>query len=151
MGRLIPNAFNLGIVIFVAIGSTCCSYGMSVISSTIGQPSFYTHFHLATEGTSGYARTSNLIGAANGLNCAGSAFGAALTAWSADRYGRRFAIQLGAVISIIGAAFCAASVDMGMFLVARFIAGGGVGTLITGIPMWVTFVILPYQAPVKDR
>ena len=138
MGRLIPNTFNLGIVIFVAIGSTCCSYGMSVISSTIGQPSFYTHFHLATEGTPGYSRTSNLIGAANGLNCAGSAFGAALTAWTADRFGRRVGIQLGAVISIVGAILCAASVDMGMFLVSRFIAGVGVGILISGIPMCVT-------------
>ncbi|KAL9114875.1 MAG: hypothetical protein Q9227_001118 [Pyrenula ochraceoflavens] len=109
---------------------------MSVISSTIGQPSFYTHFHLATEGTPGYARTSNLIGAANGLNCAGSAFGAVLTAWSADKFGRKAGIQIGSMFSIVGAALCAASVDMGMFLVARFIAGIGVGYSLSG---WIGF------------
>lgn len=42
MGKLIPNAYNLWVVIFVALGSTACSFGMSVIGSTIGQPSFYT-------------------------------------------------------------------------------------------------------------
>jgi hypothetical protein len=67
MGKLIPNSFNLWIVIFVALGSTACSYGMSVISSTIGQPAFYTYFHLATVDEPGYGHTSNLIGAMNGL------------------------------------------------------------------------------------
>ena len=27
MGKLIPNAFNLAVVIYVALGSTACSYG----------------------------------------------------------------------------------------------------------------------------
>lgn len=31
MGKLIPNAFNLAVVIFVALGSTACSYGMAAI------------------------------------------------------------------------------------------------------------------------
>ena len=87
MGRLIPNAFNFWVVVFVALGSTACSYGMSVISSTIGQPSFYVSFHLAQSGEPGYAHTSNMIGAMNGLNSAGSAFGCWFSAWSADKYG----------------------------------------------------------------
>ena len=31
MGKLIPNAFNLAVVIYVALGSTACSYGMAII------------------------------------------------------------------------------------------------------------------------
>ena len=31
MGKLIPNAFNLLVVIYVALGSTACSYGMAII------------------------------------------------------------------------------------------------------------------------
>lgn len=138
MGNLIPNAFNLWIVIFVALGSTACSYGMAVISSTIGQPAFYTFFNLATAGEPGYAQTSNLIGAMNGLNSAGSAFGAGFTSWSADKFGRKRSIQLGAAVMIVGAALCAGSANMAMFLVARFIAGFGIGMLITTIPMYGT-------------
>jgi fucose permease len=36
---------------------------------------------------------------------------------------------------IIGAALCAGSVNVAMFLVARFIAGFGIGILVTSIPM----------------
>lgn len=138
MGKLIPNAFNFWVVVFVALGSTACSYGMSVISSTIGQPSFYVSFNLATTGTPGYSHTSNLIGAMNGLNSAGSAFGCWFTAWAADKLGRKRSIQLGASIMIVGAALCAGSVNIAMFLVARFIAGFGIGILVTGIPMYVS-------------
>ena len=70
MGKLIPNAFNLGVVIFVALGSTACSYGMAIIGSTIGQPSFYTSLGLAPQGQAGYARTAEYIGAFNGNNYA---------------------------------------------------------------------------------
>ncbi|KAK2748131.1 hypothetical protein FQN57_001255 [Myotisia sp. PD_48] len=136
MGRLVPNFFNLAVVIFVALGSTACSYGMAVISSTIGQPSFYADFNLAQQGEPGYGKTSELIGAMNGLNSAGSAFGCAFLSWSADKYGRKRSIQLGSIILIIGAALCAGSVNMSMFLVARFIAGWGIGMLVTGIPMY---------------
>ena len=31
MGKLIPNSFNLLVVIYVALGSTSCSYGMAII------------------------------------------------------------------------------------------------------------------------
>lgn len=31
MGKLIPNAFNLLVVIYVALGSTACSYGMAIV------------------------------------------------------------------------------------------------------------------------
>ncbi|KAK5276623.1 hypothetical protein LTR16_010917, partial [Cryomyces antarcticus] len=116
---------------------------MSVISSTIGQPSFYADLGLATIGTEGYARTSNLIGAFNGINSAGSAVAAVFCAWSANAYGRLRTIQLGAVVLIIGAALCAGSVNVAMFLVARFIAGFGVGALITVIPMYQAEVATP--------
>lgn len=129
--RFIPNTFNLLVVIGVALGSTACSYGMSVISSTIGQPSFYVDLGLAPQGDPGYARTSQLIGAFNGVNSAGSAMAAAFTAWSANRIGRLRSIELGALVTVIGGALCAGSVNVAMFLVARFIAGWGVGTLIT--------------------
>lgn len=114
---------------------TLFSYGMAVISGTLGQPSFYEDLKLAPQGTPGYPHTANLIGAMNGLNSAGSAVGAIFSCWSADRFGRLRSIQLGAVVLIIGAALCAASVNVSMFLVSRVIAGLGIGVLVTIIPM----------------
>ena len=113
---LIPNTFNRLVVIAVALGSTACSYGMSVISSTIGQPSFYTDLGMAQQGTPGYEHTSQLIGAFNGVNSAGSALAAALTAWTANRIGRLRSIELGAVVTIVGGALCAGSVNIGMYV-----------------------------------
>jgi MFS family permease len=138
MGKLIPNTFNLLVVIAVALGSTACSYGMAVISSTIGQAQFYTDMKLAPQGAPGYAHTANLIGAMNGVNSAGSAIGAVFTSWSADKLGRLRSIQLGAVIMCVGAVLCAGSVNVAMFLVARFIAGFGIGMLIT-----VSYLLYP--------
>lgn len=136
MPTLIPNAFNLAVIAYVALGSMSCSYGMAVLSSIIGQPSFYTFFHLANRGHHHYSHTSNLLGALNGISCAGSAIGAAMCAWTADKFGRKWTIQVGAAILVVGGALCAGSVDMGMLLVARFIAGLGIGLLITAIPMY---------------
>jgi len=70
-----------------------------------------------------------------GLNSAGAALGAVHNSWSADRYSRKNTMQLGAVILILGAALCAGSVNIPMFLVARFISGWGIGILICVIPM----------------
>lgn len=63
----IPNLFNFGVVAYVAIGATSCSYGLAVIGSTLGQPSFYKSMGLEADPTvSGYSRTAALIGAFNG-------------------------------------------------------------------------------------
>lgn len=131
MGKRIPNTFNLLVVIAAALGSTCCAYGMSVISSTIGQPAFFADMGLARPGAAGYGRTASLIGAFNGVNSAGSLLAALATAWTCDRFGRLRSMQVGCVASVVGAALCGASVDVAMFLVARFISGWGVGMLIT--------------------
>lgn len=115
MGKLIPNAFNLGVVIFVALGSTACSYGMAIIGSTLGQPSFYKSLNLAPQGEPGYSKTAEYIGAFNGVNAAGSAIGALVCAYAADKYSRKRTIQYAAGVLIVGAAICAGAVNNGMF------------------------------------
>jgi MFS family permease len=68
-----------------------------------------------------------------GVNSAGSAIGAAATAYCADKYSRKHTIQIAALILVIGAAICAGSVDNAMFMVGRVINGLGVR-----ISTWVT-------------
>ncbi|KAK3110266.1 hypothetical protein LTR53_015619 [Teratosphaeriaceae sp. CCFEE 6253] len=143
MGRYIPNAFNLLVVVYVALGSTACSYGLAILGSTVGQPSFYKSLGLAMQGEPGYARTASLIGAFNGVSAAGACIGAIVNSWSADALSRKHTIQIGAVILSIGAVLCAASVNVGMFLFSRFFAGIGIGMLVTCIPMYQAEVSTP--------
>ncbi|KAM3416225.1 hypothetical protein BST61_g7831 [Cercospora zeina] len=119
MGRYIPNAFNLAVVVYVALGSTACSYGLAVLGSTIGQPSFFRSLHLTQQGEPGYERTANLFGAFNGVSSAGACLGAIFNSWSADALSRKHTIQLGAAILSIGAGLCAGAVNVGMFIFAR--------------------------------
>jgi MFS family permease len=112
-------------------------------SSTIGQPSFYASLNLAPQGEPGYSRTAEFIGAFNGVNCAGSAIGAAICSWSADKFGRKRTIQYAAIVLVIGAAICAGSVNNGMFMAGRIINGLGIGALVTCIPIYQAEVSTP--------
>ncbi|KAL4896604.1 general substrate transporter [Aspergillus ambiguus] len=134
--KIVINTYNLWIVIFVAIGTIACAYGLAVIGSTVGQPSFYTYFQLANEGEPGYAHTTNMIGALNGLNSAGAVAGCILQAWSADAYGRKWTMNLGLAVLIVGGALCAGTVHLAMFMVGRFVAGVGSGVLACIVPTY---------------
>lgn len=47
------NAYNLWVVVFVALGTISTAYGLAIIGSTVGQPNFYTYFNLAAAGEPG--------------------------------------------------------------------------------------------------
>lgn len=73
----IPNLYNFWIVAYVAVGATACSYGLAIIGSTVGQPSFYKSLGLVADPEApGYSRTAGLLGAFNGVNSAGAFLGA---------------------------------------------------------------------------
>lgn len=143
LNKIIVNQYNLWLVIFVALGTISTAYGLAVIGSTVGQPNFYTYFNLATAGEPGYAHTTNIIGALNGVNSAGAIAGCIFQAWSADYYGRKRTLQIGCVILIIGGALCAGAYDMAMFLVGRFVAGIGAGILACVVPIYQAEVSTP--------
>lgn len=50
----------------------------------------------------------------------------------ADRYGRRNALALGGLITVIGTALCALAPNYPLFLAARFVAGAGAAFVLTG-------------------
>ena len=85
-------------VIYVALGSTACYYGLAILGSTIGQPSWYRSLHLAAAGEPGYGRTANLIGAFNGISSAGACIGAIYNSWSADALSRKHTIQVSDIV-----------------------------------------------------
>jgi hypothetical protein len=70
---------------------------------------------------------SELIGAVNGVTIAGGLIGALLQSEQSDTLGRRKSVALSCAIAVLGGALQTGSVHIAMFIVARLIAGLGVG------------------------
>ena len=133
------TAYNIRIILVLTLGSLTFGYTYSVISNTLGQPGFIAKFDLGSN--SSYANA--ISGAINGVFAAGGVFGALTTGWMCEARGRKETMNLAALISIIGSALQTGSVDIAMFLVARFIAGWGIGMMVVLIPI--------YQAEICER
>ncbi len=50
----------------------------------------------------------------------------------ADQYGRRNALAIGGIITVVGTVLCAVAPNFGFFLAARFVAGAGASFVLTG-------------------
>lgn len=67
--------------------------------------------------------TNDITGAMNGLFQGGGCIGALILGPVADKLSRRGALAASAVTCLIGGALQCGSVDVGMFLFARFLTG----------------------------
>ncbi|KAF2651490.1 MFS transporter [Lophiostoma macrostomum CBS 122681] len=143
LNHLVVNLYNLWVVIFVGLGTISTAYGLAIIGSTVGQPNFYSYFNLATAEEPGYAHTTNMIGALNGVNSAGAIIGCLFNAWTSEKYGRKYSMMIGSVVLVIGGALCAGAYDLAMFLAGRFVAGWGAGMLACVVPMYQAEVSTP--------
>lgn len=103
----------------------------------------YSYFHLATEGEPGYSHTTNILGALNGANSGGAVIGCGLSAWLADKIGRKRTIQVGCTILIVGGALNAGSVAISMFAIGRMVAGIGSAILAVVVPIYQAEVSTP--------
>ena len=127
------TAYNLRIILVLTLGSLTFGYAYSVISNTLGQPGFITYFGLDGPNQS-YANA--ITGAINGMFSAGGVFGALLAGWMCEARGRKETMNLAALITIIGAAIQTGSINIAMFLAARFITGWGIGMMVVLIPLY---------------
>lgn len=73
------------------------------------------------------ANATQLTGATNGVYIAGALIGSLLSSQSSDVLGRRMSILVAAVFGVVGGALQAGSVHIAMFIVARLLAGLGIG------------------------
>jgi len=124
--------YNLRIILVLTLGSLTFGYGFSVISNTLGQPGFIAYFNLANNA----AHANAISGTINGLYCAGAMFGALTVGWMCEARGRKETMWLASAVNIFGGALEAGSVNIAMFLVARFIAGWGIGMMVVLIPIY---------------
>ncbi|CEL07867.1 general substrate transporter [Aspergillus pseudodeflectus] len=124
MGRL--YTFNLAL--FAATGSFLFGYDSGVMTDVIASPNFLAYFD--TE------KTSAIIGAINSTFSGGAAIGALQGGLTMDRFGRKFTIQMGAFICLIGAILQAAANNLAMILVGRIFAGWAVGLMSMSVPVY---------------
>ncbi|KAL1887964.1 hypothetical protein Sste5346_009846 [Sporothrix stenoceras] len=135
---------NLAIALSLCLGSITYGYDFSIISTTVGQASWYAYFGLTTVATNpNYEYSNQIIGTVFGLFSAGAIFGAIFVGWLCDRYGRRPALVVAAIINVIGGALQAGSVHIGMFLAARFVTGFSGSMFVTLVPIYIAEVAPP--------
>jgi MFS family permease len=120
----------------VALGSLTYGFSTSIISTTLSQPSFKTYFALDTR-----PNTDALIGAVFGLYQTGGFFGTMACLKAADFLGRRRAMFYASLVTVVGGALQAGSAHIGMYIVARFITGLGIGTWICVLRPSLSFAL----------
>jgi MFS family permease len=115
----------------LCFGSLSYGYAFSIVSTTLGQPSFYSFFDLTTDPTAGgqYAYTNRITGGISGCFSAGGFFGALFNGWACDHLGRKKTLLIATPIAILGGALQAGAVNIAMFLVGRTLGGFAVGRL----------------------
>ena len=91
-------------------------------------------------------------GASLGTLSSGTTFGVLLTifptSYLCDRYGRRWPIIAGSILTVIGAIIQSVAQNFGTFWVGRFIIGMGLGLLNTTAPMLLAETAYPTQRSV---
>ncbi|OAP58544.1 hypothetical protein AYL99_07634 [Fonsecaea erecta] len=130
------NAYNVLLLCFIGLGSLTYGYTASIIGTTLGQPSFIAYFDLATR-----SNGTDLISTMNGLFQTGGTIGTLMLPYVADRWGRKWAIVLPAVIAIVSGAFLAGSTNIGEFLLFRFFAGAAAFMILAAVPIWMSEVV----------
>ncbi|KAE8145093.1 general substrate transporter [Aspergillus avenaceus] len=124
MGR----GFTIGLAAFAATGSFLFGYDSGVMTDVIESKNFLAFFDTV--------QTSPIIGAINSTFSGGAALGSLQGGLTMDRFGRKFTIQMGAAICLVGAVLQAAAQNLAMILVGRILAGWAVGILSMSVPVY---------------
>ncbi|KAK2806789.1 hypothetical protein FQN50_005651 [Emmonsiellopsis sp. PD_5] len=136
------TAYNVRLILILTLGSLTFGYSFSVISNTLGQPGFLQYFNLEASGP----RNNVITGTINGLFCAGATFGALTVGWMSEAHGRKVTMYTACAVNIFGGSLQTGSINLGMFLASRFIAGWGIGMMVVLIPIYQAEIceILPF-------
>ncbi|GJJ12899.1 hypothetical protein Clacol_007145 [Clathrus columnatus] len=119
---------------FACIGGGLFGLDISSMSGVLSNPSYLAQFGNPTAGPQGAIVASMP---------AGSLVGALLVSKLADWLGRKKTIILSGWIWVIGAIIQCASVDRGMLVVGRLIAGLSVGIASTTVPLYQSEITAP--------
>jgi MFS family permease len=120
------KAKTFWMVLTMCMASASMGMTASVISTTLGQPSFIKK--MALDGPNG----ASLTGAVTSMFYVGATWGAFVHGWFANRYGRKPSIIFAVGVITVSQALLAGSVNVAMFIVFRFFLGWGYAFLFLG-------------------
>ncbi|KAL1751284.1 general substrate transporter [Schizophyllum commune] len=130
--RFASNPYVVGS--FACIGGGLFGLDISSMSGVLNNDHYLNQYHHPT---------SDAQGAITASMPAGSFVGALIVSQLADRVGRKNAVILSGIIWVIGAILQCASVNRGMLVVGRIIAGLSVGIASTVVPIYQAEVTAP--------
>ncbi|KAF2433618.1 putative MFS sugar transporter [Tothia fuscella] len=120
--------FNASLCVFAGAGSFLFGYDSGVMTDVIASPNFLAFFNTT--------KTSPIIGAINSTFSGGAVFGSLMGGLIMDKIGRRWTIQTGAIICLVGAILQAAARNLSMMLVGRIATGWAVGLMSMSVPIY---------------
>lgn len=135
------GSYNAWIFFVISLAGYSYGFGFSVFVTAQGQPGFYQYFGLDPTST----HTAHILDAINALFTAGAAFGSLAQSPIADKYGRRIALAVAGMTSLIGTALAAGSVRVAMLIVVRLFQGFGLGMILALVPLYLSEVAPPHQ------
>ncbi|KAI0892421.1 putative MFS monosaccharide transporter [Annulohypoxylon nitens] len=128
--------YSLGVALFAAIGTFLFGFDTGIATTTIAHESWIDYMNHPNNG---------LTGAVVAVYIAGEAVGALTQTFIGDRLGRIRFMQLLCIIVTIGTTIQTASVNIGMFLAGRAIAGMAVGGMVATVPIYLSEISAPDQ------
>lgn len=118
-------------------------YNMSVMGTLANLPAFVHQFPQLDTVSSHLSeaekkKNSTLEGTVAALYCVGAIFGALITMFVNDIFGRRNMIFVAAVLSLIGAILMSCSYQLAQLIVGRVVLGLGIGVVSGNVPLYQT-------------
>ncbi|KAL4777890.1 general substrate transporter [Aspergillus nidulans var. acristatus] len=126
--------YALGVALFAAIGTFLFGFDTGIATTTIAHESWIEYMKHPSEG---------LTGAVVAVYIAGEAVGALLQTAVADKLGRLRFMELMCIIVTIGTTIQTASINIGMFLAGRALAGVAVGGMVGTVPIYLSEISDP--------
>ncbi|KIX96768.1 uncharacterized protein Z520_07488 [Fonsecaea multimorphosa CBS 102226] len=124
--------YNLRLIWLAGFGIFTAAYNNAIISSTLGQPTFYST--LGLDPTSSH--TTTVISTSNAIYFLGAFVSCAILTAVGDKFGRKKTIWASLFFLIIGSALQTGVTNVPMYQVARVITGFGSGSLFSTIPVY---------------
>lgn len=128
--------YSIGVALFAAIGTFLFGFDTGIATTTIAHQSWIDYMNHPSNG---------LTGAVVAVYIAGEAVGALGQTFIGDRLGRIRFMQLLCVIVTVGTTIQTASVNIGMFLAGRAVAGVAVGGMVATVPIYLSEISAPDQ------
>ncbi|KAK3678832.1 hypothetical protein LTR78_001285 [Recurvomyces mirabilis] len=131
MALLEGNALLYSVSLLACLGFLLIGFDNGLMGGLVNGEAFDNTFHINPKSKSG----ANLIGLIVSIYEIGCFIGAVTTAFVGERLGRRRSIFAGTVVMIIGAVLQATSYSVAQMIVARIVAGIGMGFINSTVPV----------------